>query len=273
MALLAFPFAAGYCAGCGLAPTVPDRTRAAIRHPPRLLADVRPASALHVSITAPTFSVPAMEIARPKRRVRTSQLGMRLLAGALRWGVSTAGDGAILAFTSPAAFRMLNDWRRTCYGEIDQLTTTLEEASEKLAHHVRFTTGVAAHVEHRAKGLLSTFTKSVAMGKKPRDVMALRLVLPDADPQLCYDAMAAVYRLWQPSLNRDDYKDYVASPKPNGYQAIHDTVRLPSGRLMEVQIRTASMHAHAEHGEASHEAYKGSIGRLFGAIGGLGGRC
>ena len=54
-------------------------------------------------------------------------------------------------------------------------------------------------------------------------------------------------------------KDFVSSPKPNGYQSIHTNVRLPDGRVAEVQVRSAAMHARAEHGMAAHGLYKGGL--------------
>lgn len=200
-------------------------------------------------------------------------LGTRLFAGTLRWGMQTAGDGALLALTSPSAYRILSEWRRTCFGEVDQLSLTLEEASLKLARHVEYSCDLACtHVEHRAKGLMSTFQKAAGRGKRPRDFMAMRLVLPDGDKgeegeAACYAAMRACHRLWE---STGDFKDYIAFPKDNGYRSLHETVRLPCGRLMEVQIRSASMHDHAERGAAAHARYKhDSYTRVLGALGGL----
>ena len=253
----------------GAAPSM--RRSTSSRPVARLVAEAKlPAPAL---LSLPAYRIEFVEAprtldrARRRRRGKTDALGVRLLAATLKWGVAHAGDGAILALTSPSAFRTLYDWRKSCYGELSQLTTALEDAASKLQQHVAFTCDIAgARVEHRAKGLLSTFTK-VGRGKKPRDILALRLLLPGDDEKACYDAMRAVHRLWT-STGRD-YKDYVAAPKANGYRSLHDTVLLPCGRLMEVQIRTARMHEHAESGDASHTLYKGSMGRLVGAMGAL----
>lgn len=200
-------------------------------------------------------------------------LGPRLLAATLRWGLNTAGDGALLALTSPSAYRIMNEWRRTCFGEVDQLSLTLEEASLKLARHVEYSCDIACtRVEHRAKGLMSTFSKASGRGKRPRDIMGMRLVVPDGasgeeGEDACYAAMRACHRLWE---STGDFKDYIAFPKENGYRSLHETVRLPCGRLMEVQIRSASMHDHAERGAAAHDRYKhDSYTRVLGALGGL----
>ena len=260
----------------GTAPVPNGRRLARTQTGPRL-GVARPEAAallslLH-SLATPCYAstaLAALEGGRARRRVRRGErtLGARLLAATLKWGVDHAGDSAILAFTSPGAFRTLYDWRESCYGAPGQLTTALEDAALKLQQHVALSCDLtgAVRVEHRAKGLLSTFSK-VGRGKKPRDILAVRLLLPGRDERACYDAMRAVHRLWRPTGR--DYKDYVAAPKDNGYQSLHDTVSLPCGRLMEVQIRTASMHRHAERGAASHAHYKGSVGRLAGAIGRL----
>ena len=257
---------------------VSSRRLARVQTGPRQAAGaVRPEAAalfslLH-ALATPCYAgtaLAALDGFRTRRRARTGEatLGVRLLAATLKWGLTVDGDSAILAFTSPSAFRTLYDWRKSCYGAPGQLTTALEDAALKLQQHVAFSCDLtgAVRVEHRAKGLLSTFSK-VGRGKKPRDILAVRLLLPGRDERACYDAMRAVHRLWRPTGR--DYKDYVAAPKDNGYQSLHDTVSLPCGRLMEVQIRTASMHRHAERGAASHAHYKGSVGRLAGAIGRL----
>ena len=87
------------------------------------------------------------------------------------------------------------------------------------------------------------------------DVLALRIVLRSENTAACYAAHRIVLGLWSARPNR--CKDYVHAPKLNGYRALHETVLLPRGRPMEVQIRTGEMHRLAEWGEASHRAYKG----------------
>jgi len=71
----------------------------------------------------------------------------------------------------------------------------------------------------------------------------------------CFEALQEVRKLW-PSVG-GRVKDYISSPKPNGYRAVHDTLLLPCGTQMEVQVRTCEMHAHAEEGLAAHRQYKG----------------
>lgn len=74
------------------------------------------------------------------------------------------------------------------------------------------------------------------------------------------DALQAVRQLWPSEEGR--FKNYVLSPKVNGYRALHDTVLLPCGTPLEVQVRTREMHRHAELGAASHRNYKGPLEEL-----------
>jgi GTP pyrophosphokinase len=84
------------------------------------------------------------------------------------------------------------------------------------------------------------------------DVLGFRIVVNDVSD--CYAALGAVHGLWEPIL--DEFDDYIAKPKPNGYQSLHSAVIGPEGVTIEVQIRTFAMHRHADLGVAAHWQYK-----------------
>nr|BBH94346.1 (p)ppGpp synthetase [Thermogemmatispora argillosa] len=84
------------------------------------------------------------------------------------------------------------------------------------------------------------------------DVIAFRILVETT--QDCYLALGHIHSLWKPKEGR--IKDYIANPKPNGYQALHTTVFCLDDQLVEIQIRTFEMHQIAEYGVAMHWHYK-----------------
>jgi GTP pyrophosphokinase len=84
------------------------------------------------------------------------------------------------------------------------------------------------------------------------DIRAVRVIVDDV--AACYAALSRVNDRFR--AVDGEFDDYIARPKPNGYQSLHTVVQDDAGRAFEVQIRTREMHEHAEHGVAAHWAYK-----------------
>lgn len=108
---------------------------------------------------------------------------------------------------------------------------------------------------YRVKGKYSLFQKLKRKDwniESVYDLLAIRVVVGNMEE--CYRTLGVIHELWRPLPKR--MKDYIAFPKPNGYQSIHTTVATPHGTILEIQIRTQKMHQEAEYGVASHIIYK-----------------
>ncbi len=116
---------------------------------------------------------------------------------------------------------------------------------------------VPVEISGRPKHLYSIYNKMKSRGKpfeEIYDLFAIRIILDTDATSACFAAYGVVTEVYLPVSER--FKDYISVPKKNGYQSIHTTVIGPNGRMVEVQIRTRSMHEVAERGVAAHWRYK-----------------
>ena len=138
--------------------------------------------------------------------------------------------------------------RRATEGLIEQLTSTIDSKLKEAAVPV-------IQIDGRIKRLWSIAQKL----KKQRieldqvyDFIALRIIT--ASVKDCYAALGIIHQTWSPVPGR--IKDFIAMPRPNGYQSLHTSVISEKGTPFEVQIRTLEMHRMAEEGVAAHWKYK-----------------
>jgi GTP pyrophosphokinase len=196
---------------------------------------------------------------RPEKQLRIAKETLEVYAPlAYRLGIrrmSRELEDLAFPFVHPEAFekvkKMLHDKRAESGGRLEKFNRSVQKALAKA--------GITnAHTEYRVKGVYSLYRKLERKDwdiEKVYDLLALRIVVPTV--QDCYRVLGVVHGTWRPLPGR--IKDYIAFPKPNGYHGIHTTIFTGDGSILEIQIRTESMHQDAEFGIASHFAYKESV--------------
>jgi GTP pyrophosphokinase len=212
---------------------------------------LRLASRLQTLRHAAASKQPAPEsVARESLQV-FAPLANRLGIWQVKWEIEDLSFRFIEPETYKLIARLLDEKRIEREGHVEQLRSELERELQA--------EGVHAAVQGRPKNIYSIVKKM--RGKsldfaQVFDILALRVVV--ADVKDCYAALAWVHTHFQPI--DEEFDDYIARPKPNGYQSLHTVVRElvdgKPGKPIEIQIRTEEMHDHAEHGVAAHWAYK-----------------
>ncbi len=144
--------------------------------------------------------------------------------------------------------------KKTLETEMQKREENIKEMQKKLSHILRMEGAKFLEVSGREKRLYSLFKKFQRYDNdisKIYDVVALRIITKSSTD--CYNILGLIHNHFQPMPGR--VKDYIATPKPNGYQSLHTTVFDKNGGIFEIQIRTDLMHEEAERGVAAHWFY------------------
>lgn len=143
---------------------------------------------------------------------------------------------------------LVNEIRGVSQEQLEKIVDTLNDELKVFDVSIE-------RIDSRIKHLYSLWRKlkkyNMDMGKV-FDTIALRIIVPTVSD--CYQALGVIHGLYRPVPGR--FKDYIAVPKPNGYQSLHTTIFTGDGATLEIQIRTKEMHSEAEFGVASHLTYK-----------------
>lgn len=157
--------------------------------------------------------------------------------------------------------------------EFSRLSILASDSAQKREEDIRIIIGqlkdifkehdLKVHITGRTKRLFSTYQKMIRLGKGFHDLYdlaAVRIITNTVAE--CYQVLAILHTQWSPVLG--EFDNYIAAPKPNGYQSIHTVVYAPGGSPVEIQIRTWEMHMRAEYGVAAHFSYKETMSVMAG---------
>lgn len=154
-----------------------------------------------------------------------------------------------LFYLNNAAYRDLEEQLKRKYTKRKTLVHEIEVQLRAILRSL----GIKGEVTGRFKHFSSIYKKMQQHGtEKIYDIIAHRVIVDDVKD--CYAVLGAIHNKWKPVPGR--IKDYIASPKVNGYQSLHTTLLTPDGIPFEVQIRTHEMHKTCEYGIAAHWRYK-----------------
>ena len=177
-----------------------------------------------------------------------AQLAQRLHITQL---VQQINDNAF-PFVYPEDYQRVRDLQKKTLKKAGVIIDRIYRQCLQLLHQ---NLGYAPLIDRRIKSTYSLYKKLLDKDwsiDAIYDIIALRIVVRDLEE--CYKTLGVIHGRWQPLPNR--FKDYIASPKLNGYQSLHTTIFSGDGRMVEIQIKTAAMHQAAEFGLAAHLAYK-----------------
>ncbi len=176
-------------------------------------------------------------------------LANRLGIWELKWEIEDLAFRFLEPETYRAVAQQLDQTRAQRERAVEQLRTRLQS---NLRHD-----GIKASVQGRPKHIYSIVKKMRGKSldfEHVYDICAMRVIVASVSD--CYQALSAVHSRFTPVT--EEFDDYIAKPKANGYRSLHTVVRDTQGQPIEIQIRTQQMHDHAEHGVAAHWLYKES---------------
>ena len=154
-----------------------------------------------------------------------------------------------LQYLDPVGYNMIRSLLNKHGDEfLNDICATIQEHLEQNGIH-------GATIRHRVKSIYGIYRKMYMQNKdfeEIYDIYAVRIIIDTVAE--CYTALGLIHDMYHPLPNR--FKDYISTPKPNGYQSLHTTVIGHEGIPFEVQIRTRKMDEQAEYGVAAHWKYK-----------------
>jgi GTP pyrophosphokinase len=221
-----------------------------------LLSVAKDARVILIKLADRLHNMRTLEHLPPAKQQRIAQetrdlyapLAHRFGMARMRWEL----EDLAFKFLEPREYKELATLVQKKRAEREALIRELSEPVERRLREA----GIVVHeVAGRAKHLWSIHQKMERRGRPYEeiyDLLAVRVLVDSV--QECYHALGVIHEGWTPLQER--FKDYIASPKSNGYQSLHTTIFGARRSLCEIQIRTREMHRTAEYGIAAHWRYK-----------------
>ncbi|MDN5934733.1 MAG: bifunctional (p)ppGpp synthetase/guanosine-3',5'-bis(diphosphate) 3'-pyrophosphohydrolase, partial [Nitrosospira sp.] len=220
-----------------------------------LLAMAQDVRVILIKLADRLHNMRTLEAMRPEKRRRIARETMEIYAPiANRLGLNSIYQELqelSFRYLFPTRYRVLANATKAARGNRREVVTKILDAIKQRLQAA----GLDAEVSGREKQLYSIYKKMAEKHltfSEVLDIYGFRVVVKDVPS--CYIALGALHSLYNPIPGK--FKDYIAIPKANGYQSLHNTLWGPYGIPIEVQIRTAEMHRIAEAGVASHWLYK-----------------
>jgi len=178
-------------------------------------------------------------------------LANRLGLGQLKWEM----EDLSFRFLEPSTYKRI---AKLLEEKRDERESYIKDAVKNIRNMLE-DNGIKAEIYGRPKHIYSIWKKMTAKNKdftELFDVRAVRITVEKiAD---CYTVLGLVHGRWRHIAQ--EFDDYIANPKENGYRSLHTAVYGPDGKALEIQIRTVEMHEFAEYGVAAHWRYKEGSG-------------
>jgi len=222
-----------------------------------LLATAKDIRIMLIKLADRLHNMRTLRIMRPEKQRRIAEETLNIYAPIAHklgvWSIKGELEDLSLRYLEPDVYQILRD----------RINEKREEREKKTREFIRIIRkklkdqNIAAEVSGRAKYFYSIYKK---MKKKQvdfseiYDLIAIRITTKTIGD--CYGALGIIHDTWKPIPKK--FKDYIATPKANGYQSLHTAVVGSHGKILEVQIRTEEMHQMAEDGIAAHWRYQGT---------------
>ena len=196
---------------------------------------------------------------REQKLLETTMLYMPLAHQLGLYNINTELGNIYLRYSEPEQYRAITNKLKATEKDREQLTAEFIRPLERKLSEA----GIRYKLKARTKSAFSIYRK-MQVQKVPfegvHDVFAIRFIIDCADDprlekDLCWKVYSYVTEEYEPDISR--LRDWLTTPRPNGYESLHITVKNKLGQSLEVQIRTKRMDIEAESGNAAHWAYKG----------------